>query len=127
MIFRSKSQTHFAILPPRGLAVPSVFRNITVDSWRHHDLLGRMQRLRGRVYGADGAIHPTDLTADGRHKVSVDERSWHVLSLDAGGNVVACLRYLEESHASGFDGLWVRHAAVARCPARGRIFRRAVE
>ncbi|HTX33612.1 MAG TPA: hypothetical protein VME43_01275 [Bryobacteraceae bacterium] len=86
-----------------------------------------MQRLRGRVYAGDQAIDRADLTADGRHKLSVDEDSWHVLSLDQQGEVVACLRYVDESNARGFDDLWVRHAAVARCPRLGWKFREAVE
>jgi hypothetical protein len=127
VVFRSRPQTHFAILPPSRLSVPGIFHNVHVDDHRHYDMMAEMQRLRGRVYEADGAIHPAELTADGRHKLSVDERSWHVLSLDARGQVVACLRYLEESHASGFDALYVRHAALSRCPIRGQRFRRAVE
>jgi hypothetical protein len=127
MVFRERSQTRFAILPPSRLATPKVFRNIDVSNRRRHDLLSKMQRLRGSAYQADGAVHRSELTADGRHKLTIDERSWHVLSLDADGEVVACLRYLEESHISAFDGLRVRNAALARCPLQGAKFRRAVE
>jgi len=127
MVFRLRSQTRFAILPPSRLATPEVFRNIDASNRRHQHLLSKMQRLRGSAYQADGAVHRSELTADGRHKLSIDERSWHVLSLDADGEVVACLRYLEESHISAFDGLRVRHAALARCPSQGARFRRAVE
>jgi hypothetical protein len=109
------------------LAVPEVFRNVDVCTERYRHLLSNMQRLRGSAYQADGAIHRGDLTADGRHRSSIDQRSWHVLSLDANDGVVACLRYLEESHVSGFDGLSVRQAALARCPVHGANFRRAVE
>lgn len=127
MVFCSRSQTRFAILTPSRLAAPEVFRNVDASSRRHQHLLANMQRLRGRVYEADGAVRRSELSADGRHKLGIDENSWHVLSLDANGEVVACLRYLEESHASGFDGLRVRHAAVARCPVQGAKFRRAME
>jgi len=89
--------------------------------------MAKMQRLRGRAYGADGAIQASELTADGLHKLSIDERSWHVLSLDSDGEVIACLRYLEESDASGFESLRIRSAALARCPVQGPRFRRAVE
>jgi hypothetical protein len=127
MSFRSTVPAQFAILPPSRLATRFVFRNVDANNRRHNDLMAKMQRLRGRVYGADGAIRPSELTADGRHKLSIDDRSWHVLSLDANGEVVACLRYLEESHASGFDSLRVRSAALAHCPVQGPRFRRAVE
>ena len=89
MVFRSKSQNRFAILRPARLAMPGGFRNVDADTSRYRHLLAQMQRLRGRVYVADGAIGPTDLTADGRHKLDVDEESWHVLSLDGSGEVIA--------------------------------------
>jgi hypothetical protein len=127
MVFQSRSQTRFAVLPPSRLATPQVFRNIDPCNRRHGELMSKMQRLRGSAYQADGAIRRSELTADGRHKLSIDERSWHVLSLDADGEVVACLRYLEESHISAFDRLRVRHAALARCPLQGAKFRQAVE
>ncbi len=127
MVTRTRTQTRFVVLPPSRPAVPGIFRNIQTSAQRYRDLLARMQRFRGSVYAGDQAIHPSDLTADGRHKVTVDEHSWHVLSLDAQDEVVACLRYVDESDAGGFDDLWVRHSAVARCPRLGFRFREAVE
>jgi hypothetical protein len=127
MLLRASSQTSFAILTPARLTMPEVFRNVDASSRRHQHLLAGMQRLRGSIYEADGAVRRNELTADGRHKLNVDDNSWHVLSLDAKGEVVACLRYLEESRASGFDALRVRHSALARSPLHGARFRRAVE
>ena len=127
MFSRSRLQTRFAILPPSRTAALNAFRSPQTDNRSYHDLMARMQRLRGRVYGADGAIRRSDLTSDGRHKLSVDERSWHVLSLDSSGEVTACLRFLEETGESGLDRLQVRHAAVLDCPVQGPRFRRAVE
>jgi hypothetical protein len=108
-------------------AAPAAFRNIEADHLRYDQLLAQMQRLRGRVYEADGAILASELTRDGRHACDADERSWHVLSLEPDGGVVACLRYLEESHVPSFGGLRIRQAALARCPLEGLRFRRAVE
>jgi hypothetical protein len=127
MFIRARSQNRFIVLTPTRLTMPEVFRNVDANTRRHRQLLAGMQRLRGRVYEADGAVRPSELTADGRHKLSVDENSWHVLSLDPHGEVVACLRFLKESHASGFDALRVRHAALARSPQHGLRFRRAVQ
>jgi len=126
MVIGARAQTRFAVLPPSP-AVPGVFRNIEIDSRRRGDLMARMQRLRGRVYAGDQAIRKSDLTSDGRHKMSIDEHSWHVLSLDQDDNVVACLRFLDETQARGFDDLFVRHAAMAKCPTFGMRFRTAVE
>jgi len=127
MVIRTRTQTRFAVLPPSRAAVPSIFHNVQTGTRRYRDLLAKMQRLRGKIYADDHAIGATDLTADGRHRLSVDEHSWHILSLDQQGEVVACLRYLDESDAGGFDDLWLRHAAVAGCPKLGRKFREAVE
>jgi hypothetical protein len=85
-----------------------------------------MQRFRGQIYLEDGAIRRQDLTTDGRHATPVDEKSWHVLSIDDSGEVRACLRYLEESKATKFDDLWVRHAAAVQSP-KGPSYRNAVE
>ena len=123
---RTRNQTQFVVLPPSRQSVPERFRCLEANNRRYDDLLAEMQRFRGRVYVADGAVRPDELTADGRHMVAVDNCSWHVLSLDEHGQVCACLRYLEESCAVDFDDLWVRHAAMASSPM-GRQFRGAVE
>jgi hypothetical protein len=90
-------------------------------------LVAEMQRFRGSMYLRDGAIQESDLTSDGRHKVAVDERSWHVLSLDRRDRVCACLRFVDETGADAFDDLWIRRAALAESPAVGKKFRAAVE
>jgi len=115
------------VLPPSKLAVPSIFRNVDVSNRRYDELFAAMQRFRGSVYVEDGAIQQSDLTADGRHRVAIDDDSWHVLSVDSRGRVISCLRYLDETHASDFDDLWVKHAALSGCPKLGRRFRGAVE
>jgi hypothetical protein len=124
---RTRTQTRFVVLPPSKLEVPSIFRNVEVNNRSHDELFAEMQRFRGSVYKKDGAIQANELSADGRHRMSIDEACWHVLSLDSQGRVVSCLRYLDESQASSFDNLWVRHAALTRCPKLGPQFRTAVE
>lgn len=126
MIF-SCSQAQFAVLPPTCANVPEMFRNVQLNNRRYEDLFSQMQRLRGRVYVEDGAISPGELTSDGRHKLQIDDTSWHVLSLDKNGKVAGCLRYVEERDAMSFRDLWIRHASVANCPVSGVKFRRTVE
>ena len=127
VLSRTRTQTRFVVLPPSKLAVPGIFRNVNFSNRRYDELFTAMQRFRGSVYLEDGAIQRTDLSSDGRHRVAIDEDSWHVLSLDSRGRVVACLRYLDETHASDFDDLWVKHAALSGCPKLGRKFRGVVE
>ena len=122
-----RAQTRFVVLAPFKNSVSRIFRNIEYDNRWHADLLADMQRMRGKVYSDDGAIRPEELSSDGRHKLSIDEESWHVLALDAKDRVFACLRYLDENRASRFDDLWVRHAAITKSPQLGRSFRQAVE
>jgi hypothetical protein len=124
---RCRTQTRIVVLPPSGLPAPEIFRNIALDPRCYDNLLAEMQGFRGMVYLYDGAVQKSDLTADGRHKLPVDERSWHVLTLDRENRVCACLRYLDESRARGFDDLWIRHVALSRLPAVGKKFRSAVE
>src|SRR4051812_18686455 len=107
VLSRSRAQTQFVVLAPSALApsraatLSDQFSNLRSDKAWHEDLLAEMQRFRGGVYVSDGAVNPGDLI-DGRHKSPVDEKSWHVLSLDASGRIVSCLRYLEERTAGGF-------------------------
>ncbi len=128
MVFsRVRAQTRFVVLAPHGHAVSRIFRNVEYDNRWHEDLLADMQRLRGKVYSGDGAIRTEELTADGRHTLSIDDESWHVLALDSDDHVFGCLRYLDENRASRFDDLWVRHAAITKSPVLGKCFRQAVE
>jgi hypothetical protein len=124
---QSKKHLQFVILPPSKGVVSKVFRNVEINNSRHEFLMAEMQRLRGRAYLQDGAILAKDLSSTGRHKLPVDERSWHVLALDKDGGVSACLRYLDEGAADRFDHLWIRRAAISGCPEWGSRFRETVE
>jgi hypothetical protein len=121
-----QTDTSLVLLPPSRQSAAGAFRNIALNTRWHDDLLAGVQRFRGSIYSADGAIGKEDLTSDGRHKSPADDHSWHVLSLNRDGRICACLRYLDERHARRFDDLFVRHAAVSRTPA-GTRFRAAVE
>lgn len=123
----SRARNPFVILSPAGSRVSGFFRKIEFDTLRHTRMLSAIQRLRGETYLEDGAIRREDLTPDGRHQTPTDDNAWHVFSLDSEGKPVACLRFLDESHSPGFRGLWVSHAAMARCPQLGWKLRNAVE
>jgi len=129
MIEMSAAQTQFVILAPSGVARSRMFmfRDLEVSGRRYEDLLADLQRFRGRVYFQDGAISAKELTADGRHRLDIDERSWHVLAVDQEGEICACVRYLPESPNTDFQDLWIREAAIGHCPSWGGYFRRAVE
>jgi hypothetical protein len=116
----------FVLLAPDGRQTNS-FSESTVDASLHQRLLSDAQRLRGRIYLEDGAIHPSQLSHDGRHVQAADQRSWHLLTLDEKGHVAACTRYLPHSNNVTFPELTVAASAMARSEAWGPAFRHAIE
>src|SRR5215471_18227163 len=106
-----QAQMQYVILAPSRYEARDVFANCNPDNREHSRLLGELQRFRGGIYAADGAISASELTSDGRHKAAIDEHSWHVLALNKHGRICAALRYLEETHATCLEDLWVRATA----------------
>jgi hypothetical protein len=89
VLFSNRTQTRFVVLPPARLSVSGQFQNVQADTHRYDELLAEMQRFRGEVYLSDGAIQADDLV-DGRHKMSIDEHSWHVFSNLVAASAVVC-------------------------------------
>src|SRR5581483_4223317 len=114
MIDTSTAQTQLVTLAPAREAVSGRhrFKNVQASGRRYDEFLAKLQRFRGRVYCGDGAISPNELTADGRHELDIDERSWHVVAVDSDGEVCGCVRYLAESRSTDFADLWIREAAI---------------
>jgi hypothetical protein len=121
------AETRAVLLCPSKDAIPQEFHNVDVSDSRHRSLLAELQAFRGRVYLRDGALDSSQLTADGRHKLDIDEQSWHVLALTETGEICGCTRTRQHRGNLSFSELWVRNAAVAFCPTWGRTFRAAVE
>jgi len=115
------------LLAPNKDRVPSSFSNACFDEGRHGRLLADAQRLRGRIYLEDGAIEVSQLTSDGRHCVPNDENSWHLLDLDANGEVCGCSRYFVHDNSVPFSQLGVRKAALAQTDRWGQKLRWAIE
>jgi hypothetical protein len=86
-----------------------------------------MQRFRGGIYLQEGAILPQQLTSDGRHALPVDEESWHVLTLNEGGKICACLRVHQQPGLQAFEELPVFRSSLTQCPTWGAKLRHAVE
>jgi hypothetical protein len=123
----SPGRTSLILIAPEEASVPDEFRRVAFDRRRHEDLIARMQRHRAMAYLGDGAIEPREVTPDGRHQLSIDRESWHLLTLDANGAVCGCVRYLNHSNTSDFGELWLRNSALAKSPDGGLALRRAVE
>ena len=83
----------FVLLAPHRWKRQSQFDDVVVDEFAYNQLLGAVQRFRGRSYLADGALRPGDLTSDGRHQQPIDPHSWHLVIQSEANEVVSCARY----------------------------------
>jgi hypothetical protein len=110
----SVGQRLVLLAPSQAAHVPSVFDNVSSEPYRHRSLLRELQRLRGRIYLADGAIQPHQLTSDGRHETPEDERSWHLLVLNDQRRVSGCIWYLDHKDTASPDRLRVRHCPLVK-------------
>ncbi|MDP9171509.1 MAG: hypothetical protein M3N54_12895, partial [Acidobacteriota bacterium] len=86
-----------------------------------------MQRLRGTLYLADGAIGAEHLSHDGRHILPTDDQSWHLLTLGDSGEVLGCTRYLQHGAGTRFDDLGISKGPLASSDIWGVKMRAAVE
>jgi hypothetical protein len=109
----SSGSRRFVLLAPAHCAVvPSEFTRVQANSARHQSLLSGMQQLRGQIYLEDGAIQPSQLD-NGRHQLSSDEDSWHLLILDEDHQVRGCIRCREHSDDIDPQELAVSQSALA--------------
>lgn len=115
------------LLAPAGCIIPDSFTRRQVDRNKHKRWLNEVQRVRGSIYLADGAVQASQLTADGRHVQRSDYDSWHLLTVDENGEVEGCARYRHLTGDVGFDDLGVCESWLAQCEEWGRSLRAAVE
>jgi hypothetical protein len=101
------------LAPPHARIAHHFPDSFCADPARHDQLVAQVQHLRGRVYLEDGALRPDQLTSDGRHKTTEDERSWHLLMLDQRRRVTACIWYMEHEAAASIHELRVRSCPLA--------------
>jgi hypothetical protein len=125
--FGDRIHDELVLLAPAGCFIPEWFTRRYVDRDRHALCLNEVQRVRGRIYLADGALEPSQLTADGRHVQHTDYDSWHLLAVDRNGEVQGCARYRHLTGDVEFDDLGVRESSLARCDRWGVSLRAAVE
>ena len=117
----------FILLAPRDSVLPGAFHSAYRDTEEHRSYLEEAQRLRGRLYLADGAIEAWQLTSSGRHLHPADPPSFHLLSLDEVGRVAACTRYLPHLNTVTFSELGIYHSPPAGDPKSRIVLEEAVE
>jgi hypothetical protein len=101
------------LLAPKAPGVNG-FHNIETNAHRHRQLVREMQALRGSIYLSDGAIARDQLSTEGLHETTEDQRSWHLLMLDKNRRVSGCAWYLEHDTSVRVEELRVRHTPLAR-------------
>jgi len=116
----------FVVLAPPQEAGRS-FDHMVDDPIRHDHLLAEVQRLRGMVYLADGAIQTSDLSLDGRHVQAVDDVSWHLLTVDSHGSVTAGIRYLAHRPGVTYSDLGISRSIADQTATFKSQVRRAVQ
>lgn len=93
MLINVPTRPEVVLLAPFVPEITGCIGTVRTDPDVHGALLADLQRMRGRVYLADGDIKPEQLTADGRHDQEADARSWHIVLKDANGSVAGCARF----------------------------------
>ncbi len=116
-----------ALLAPAPDVFPSTFERVAVDIDAHEALMTQMQRLRGAVYLADGAIRPSELDQSGRHVMAADRHAFHLLVMSSEGRVLGCCRFYPHQPDVRFDDLTVSRSTLARDPTNGPTLRTAVK
>jgi len=116
----------YVLLAPSQSAA-SQFDQASVDPSRHYRLLAEAQKLRGRIYVQDGAIQPSDLSADDQHIQAADNQAWHLLTVDENEAVIACIRYFAHEPSVKFSELSLAGSGIAQLPQLGTRVREAVE
>ena len=124
---RDPARGKIVILTPGGANSPLTMQRFYSTANQYEEHLAAMQRMRGSLYLAEGALQPHQISADGRHRLAVDERSWHVLALGANDEVVGCARYMAHDNTISFSKLGVCESALAMSAEWGSRLRRAVE
>ena len=115
------------VLAPADCHVPDSFLHVEENPQRHEELLSGIQKLRGALYLQDGAVTPSQLTANGRLCLPVDEISWHLLAINQDGTVCGGARYREASNRIPFSHLGVGASSLAQSDIWGMKLRMAIE
>lgn len=129
MFFRetwARRHRSFLLLAPGDEPIGPLAGDVTYSQDLHSHLVGEVQRLRGRIYLADGAVTIGDLDPWERHVQNADRTSWHLLTLGSLGRVIGCTRFRRHS-TPVWGQLAVRKAPIAQSDEWGFRFRMAVD
>jgi hypothetical protein len=115
------------VLAPPQRTLPKQFTNLRPASDERQDYIDELQRLRGGIYFADGAISTTQMSVDGRHQTPEDDKSWHLLLLDEQREVSGCIWYMEHDGMPSTEELRASRCPLALQAGWGDSLRGAIE
>jgi hypothetical protein len=115
------------LLAPVDAEIPDTLTGVEFNPQSHTALLAGLQRLRGRVYLEDGAIERSALSPDGRYVQPADEDAWHLIALNAHGNVSGCARYMAHPGYVHFDDTGVSNSPLSWSATWASSLRNAVQ
>jgi hypothetical protein len=101
------------LLAPAGARLEPFSGPLICSDRVYFELIAEMQRLRGMIYAADGAIQPSQLTFSGRHVSQADYESWHLLTVRWDGEILGCIRFLRHPNTVHYHQLRVSDAPPA--------------
>ncbi|MBS1819474.1 MAG: hypothetical protein JSU08_16195 [Acidobacteria bacterium] len=105
--------SRLVLLAPAGAPVPEHFVNVDFDFDRHQRVLRAVQRFRGSVYLADGAVSQEQLGPEGLHRTAEDDQSWHLVLLDGQGEIAASAWYRDYPSQVHLQRLRLRQCPLA--------------
>ena len=112
---RKRQLRNHTLLAPLTWHQEHRFRDLVVDPSAHEEMIGAVQRFRGRSYLEDGALHASQLTTDGRYCQPMDKNSWQLIAQDDMGEVISCARYYPIPEPR-FEATIVSKSALANSP-----------
>lgn len=106
------------VIPPLfpGSDSDSVIGEIFSSLAEHRAAISEVQRFRGRVYVADGAIPASALDEEGRHYEEFDFENYHLCLLDLEGRVRGCFRLCLHERGAEVCDLKL-HNVIERMPS----------
>jgi hypothetical protein len=117
----------FVLLAPAEERPAGFPGGVTASRHLHSHLLSEMQRLRGRIYLAEGALSVSDLDPWERHVQAADLKSWHLLTLGSMGRVIGCTRLRRHPNPASWGKLGIREVPIARSDEWGLKFRASID
>jgi hypothetical protein len=120
-------QGTMVLLAPLGREIPIVLAGVNPNSYQYQEMLGATQHMRSSIYLHDGAVVKSQLSSDGRQRLAVDDRAWHILAVTVAGEVVGCARYMAHENTISFSELGIVDSSLAKSVEWGSRLRTAVE